>query len=100
MIMILTVILLNLDMRKKIKNFLVFISSGDFFKDMVLGDSTKINIAIFGEVLEHLDNPLEVITNFVNNKTKYIFTSSYPFRNDDPNDDYIEIPIIASNKTS
>ena len=48
----------------------------------------KIDLVIFGEVLEHLENPLNVITNFVSQKTKYIFTSSYPFRSDDIKDDY------------
>lgn len=47
-----------------------------------------IDMVIFGEVLEHLDNPLKVIKDFVNRKTKYIFTSSYPYRSDDPNDSY------------
>lgn len=52
----------------------------------------KVNVAIFGEVLEHLENPLEVITEFVKADTKYIFTSSYPFRSDSPNDDYWHHP--------
>lgn len=45
------------------------------------------NFVIFGEVLEHLDHPLEVIKQY---KCKYLFTSSYPFRSDDPNDKYWE----------
>lgn len=51
-----------------------------------------INVVIFGEVLEHLESPLQVITRFVNQKVKYIFTSSYPFRNDNPKDDYWNHP--------
>jgi SAM-dependent methyltransferase len=43
------------------------------------------NFVIFGEVLEHLDHPLEVLKQY---KCKYLFTSSYPFRTDDPNDKY------------
>lgn len=46
------------------------------------------DFAIFGEVLEHLDDPLRVVTKFVQQETKYIFTSSYPYRSDDPNDYY------------
>jgi len=77
---------------KKFTCHVVYINSGNFFKDMVLGDPKRITVAIFGEVLEHLENPLEVLQQFVDNKTKYIFTSSYPFRNDDPNDDYWKHP--------
>lgn len=52
----------------------------------------RIDLAIFGEVLEHLEDPLRVISAFVKHETKYIFTSSYPFRNDDPADDYWHHP--------
>lgn len=43
---------------------------------------------IFGEVLEHLSDPFELLEKVVNNGTKYIFTSSYPYRSDDPDDPY------------
>lgn len=47
-----------------------------------------VGLVVFGEVLEHLENPLAVIKRFVDSETKYIFTSSYPFRSDNPNDPY------------
>lgn len=46
------------------------------------------NLAIFGEVLEHLTNPLEILTKFKDAGTTYIFTSSYPYRRDEATDDY------------
>ena len=48
----------------------------------------SVDLVVFGEVLEHLENPLAVITRFVMAETKYIFTSSYPFRSDNPDDPY------------
>jgi SAM-dependent methyltransferase len=51
-------------------------------------DSLDYNFAIFGEVLEHLDDPLGKLEEAHSRKTKYIFTSSYPYRSDDPNDRY------------
>lgn len=52
-------------------------------KDLFIFD-----LAIFGEVLEHCDDPLFILKNFIDAKTKYIFTSSYPFRSDNPDDPY------------
>lgn len=46
------------------------------------------DLAIFGEVLEHCDDPLGILNQYVKNKTRAIFTSSYPYRSDDPNDNY------------
>jgi hypothetical protein len=40
------------------------------------------DLVIFGEVLEHMDNPLEVLQACVAHKVKYIFTSHYPFGDD------------------
>ncbi len=37
------------------------------------------DLAIFGEVLEHMHNPLEVLHACVEQKVNYIFTSCYPF---------------------
>lgn len=48
----------------------------------------KFDLVIFGEVLEHLDSPYDVINQYVAEGTKYIFTSSYPFRTDNPDDAY------------
>lgn len=53
-------------------------------------DTTKLNLAnydlvIFGEVLEHLDDPYLTL---IETDAKYIFTSSYPYRSDDPEDPY------------
>ena len=39
------------------------------------------NFVIFGEVLEHLDNPLEILQECVAQSVPYIFTSCYPFGN-------------------
>lgn len=46
------------------------------------------DLVIFGEVLEHLDNPYETLEYCVSNDTKYVFTSSYPYRSEDPDDPY------------
>lgn len=43
-------------------------------------------LIIFGEVLEHIDNPYQVLIEA--SQAKYIFTSSYPYRSDDPDDPY------------
>jgi hypothetical protein len=37
------------------------------------------SLAIFGEVLEHVHNPLEILQACVKRSVKYIFTSRYPF---------------------
>lgn len=46
------------------------------------------NLAIYGEVLEHCDDALAILTKDVEDGVRYIFTSSYPYRSDDPNDSY------------
>lgn len=46
------------------------------------------DLVIFGEVLEHLDNPYQILKECLAVKVKYIFTSSYPYRTDDPDDPY------------
>lgn len=46
----------------------------------------EFDLVIFGEVLDHLVDPLGLISQYVNKKTTFIWTSSYPFRSDDPND--------------
>lgn len=50
-----------------------------------LGD---YDLIIFGEVLEHLHNPLSIIKMCNLFKVKYLFTSSYPYRSSNPNDPY------------
>lgn len=47
--------------------------------------SGEFDLVIFGEVLEHLDSPLSSLEMF---NTKFIFTSSYPYRSNDPNNEY------------
>lgn len=49
-------------------------------------DCGYYDLVIFGEVLEHLDSPLETIKKYCG--SQYIFTSSYPYRTDDKNDSY------------
>lgn len=63
-----------------------------------LGNGTAINadteaidlddydFIIFGEVLEHLSNPYQILKQA--STAQYIFTSSYPYRSDDINDPY------------
>lgn len=46
------------------------------------------DVAVFGEVLEHLVDPLEVLRLFSDAGTKYLFTSSYPYRPDDARHEY------------
>lgn len=49
----------------------------------------KVDMVIFGEVLEHLNSPLNTLKQFIeNDKCKYIMTSSYPYRSDNPKDPY------------
>lgn len=40
------------------------------------------DLAVFGEVLEHLRDPYPLIESCVTNKVSYIFTSCYPYGND------------------
>jgi len=40
------------------------------------------SLVIFGEVLEHIDNPLEILQACVASSVTYIFTSCYPFGDD------------------
>ena len=47
---------------------------------------TGYDLVIFGEVLDHLENPYDAIQQAINGGARFIFTSSYPFRSDDPND--------------
>lgn len=42
------------------------------------------DLVIFGEVLDHLENPLAVVKAAIDTKTRFIFTSSYPYRSEDP----------------
>jgi 2-polyprenyl-3-methyl-5-hydroxy-6-metoxy-1,4-benzoquinol methylase len=46
------------------------------------------DVVIFGEVLEHLPDPAALLAKLVKFGTKYIFTSSYPYRSDDPTETY------------
>ncbi len=50
--------------------------------------SDTVGVAIFGEVLEHTDNPMEILSRFHVAGVQYIFTSSYPYRRDNADDDY------------
>lgn len=43
-----------------------------------------INLAVFAEVLEHVKNPLEILKQVIDGqKTKYVFTTAYPYIQDD-----------------
>lgn len=52
----------------------------------------KYNFLILGEILEHLDDPKSLIQQCIDNGVKLIFTSSYPYRSNDPEDSYWKIP--------
>ena len=63
-----------------------------------------VDLVIFGEVLEHIENPLQTVTDYFNKKIKYLYTSSYPYRSDNPNDDYWKhhgdecLPVVVMQK--
>ena len=40
----------------------------------------KHDLVIFGEVLEHMENPLEILQACISSGVKYIMTSSYPYK--------------------
>ena len=40
------------------------------------------NLAVFGEVLEHLKDPLQMLQSCVENKVQYIYTTCYPYGDD------------------
>lgn len=46
------------------------------------------DLAIYGEVLEHCDDAFDILKKDVDEDVQFIFTSSYPFRSDDPKDSY------------
>lgn len=48
----------------------------------------KYDLYIFGEVLEHCDDAFSLLKDAVDKKADFIFTSSYPYRNDSAEDDY------------
>lgn len=48
----------------------------------------KPDVVIFGEVLEHVEHPALLLDSVYQSGAKYIFTSSYPYRSDDPNESY------------
>lgn len=41
------------------------------------------DLVIFGEVLEHLDNPLDTLQACIDASVRYIFTSSYPYQDNE-----------------
>lgn len=50
------------------------------------GIYSKYDMVVFGEVLDHLEDPFSVLWQAVKLDVKYIFTSSYPYRSDSPDD--------------
>ena len=54
--------------------------------DLYNPEKRKFDLVIFGECLDHLDHPLDTIKKYVDEGTKYIFTSSYPYRSDSPDE--------------
>lgn len=46
------------------------------------------HLSIYGEVLEHCDDAYQLLEEDVKEDVPYIFTSSYPYRSDDPEDSY------------
>lgn len=53
-----------------------------------IDDYSEFGLVIFGEVLEHLPDPLAELKKVVDSGVKLIFTSSYPYRSEDPEDRY------------
>lgn len=41
------------------------------------------DLVVFGEVLEHVDDPIALIRDCIKAKVRYVFTSCYPFGDDD-----------------
>lgn len=50
--------------------------------------TTPFQVAIFGEVLEHVEDPRGILEYAHARGARYIFTSSYPFRRQEATDDY------------
>lgn len=46
------------------------------------------DLIIYGEVLEHLSNPIAELANGIDAGASFIYTSSYPYRSDDKDDPY------------
>lgn len=44
---------------------------------------SEYKLIVFGEVLEHIENPTEILTKCLEAKIKYILTSSYPYKSAD-----------------
>lgn len=54
-----------------------------------MADFPVVDLAIFGEVLEHVKNAPEILNHFTHrDQSKYLFTSSYPYRPDDSRHEY------------
>ncbi|TAL08186.1 MAG: class I SAM-dependent methyltransferase [Nitrospirae bacterium] len=49
---------------------------------------SNYNLIIFGEVLEHLYDPLAILKQCDKARAKYIFTSAYPYCSEDANESY------------
>lgn len=73
--------------REKLNNSKIIDADADSHPDFL-----KYNMIIFGEVLEHLDNPAEILALCISCRVKYIFTTSYPYRSENPNDSYWSNP--------
>ena len=57
-------------------------------KKVVDYSMSDYNLVIFGEVLEHIDDPLELLQKCKDANVNWILTSSYPYRSDDPEESY------------
>jgi SAM-dependent methyltransferase len=57
-----------------------------FNPPIIDGIMSNHDLIIFGEVLDHLPDPFGAVNEAIHGQVEYIFTSSYPFRSDDPND--------------
>lgn len=59
------------------------IDSVNFYAPADYNEVTKgQDVAIFGEVLEHLTDPYQLLESCVTNNVKYIFTTMYPYGNE------------------
>ena len=75
-----------LDIDSDALNFAIHRFKLEHFSFGITDTITGYDLVIFGEVLDHLDSPYDVLQQAINGGARFIFTSSYPFRSDDPND--------------
>lgn len=74
------------DIDEEAIKFVEYRFKNENFKVTFDGVMRNHDLIIFGEVLDHLMDPYGTIKEATDDNVKFIFTSSYPYRSDDPND--------------